>query len=154
MRLLFITLIILFVQASEGIEKELLKTWQEKTVRSIISRCRAGRTNHKTEQVLIWSYHYGVDPIVMARLGVVESSFNQYKKNGPCIGLYQINTNIHRLQNPHNIAENTKKACDLVRRYYIQTGSYKGALTIFGGWAGKWNYRQKQCNNYLAAILP
>ena len=124
------------------------------------------------------SKRYELDPIILSRLGVVESSFNHTKKNakGDCLGLYQINYAIHREKLSSvkcealsivyesdkkclrkyllRIGYNTTVACIILRNYMKSQGNIERSLLKFGGWRSKKGKKNpKGAYTYLSKVL-
>jgi len=151
----------------------------EKVVYDIIAKTRSGHIQRKVDCVMKYSAESKLDPLIMAKLGIAESSFIHSKINRftGCLGIYQINPhwwshlawvacdrkyanylNKHKGTNVTNvlmfIGVNTDSACIILREYLdAYDEDYERALLKFGGFAAKRFKNSKIKKKYLERIL-
>ena len=142
----------------------------------IVKSCRAGYSYRKATCITNYARQYGINPLMLARLGKTESSFrhtlvNQYSR---CTGIYQISPKwwshlIYKVQDgryatramnePHAkflkfIAVNTEIACIILSNYITKyDGDYKKALLVFGGFRIKKYRDSPQQHLYIKRVL-
>jgi len=136
----------------------------EDIIQEMIANTKSGYVRRKTEAVMYYSMQYNIDPIVLTRLGMVESSFRHWKINKftHCAGIFQINQDLWQLLlyqvdsgklGKHIIKNNitnttkyflrigysTQMACIILRNYLDRyDGDYEKTLKIYGGWLSKY----------------
>jgi len=146
--------------------------WQ---VLNIVNKSRSGYEFKKADSIIKYSYKYAVNPIIMANLGMAESSFRHKLKNKytDCYGLFQVSEShwghlayivqdrkyAARLKSGYSlptvlqyISVNTEIACIIMRNYLDRYNNYQDALLAYGGWTGKYKDSPKR-HEYIEKVL-
>jgi len=150
--LILLTLILYFGTKSSTVYRD----YQLEIVTDIVKSCNVLNEAEKINKTMVYAKKYSHDPIILSRLIRAESAYIQYRYNSKsgAIGLLQIMTNIHKIDDAFNIDTNMNYGAKLLRQYLSIDGTYKTALLKYGGWmCDRWEHRSNEAREYLNKVL-
>lgn len=107
--------------------------------------------NKLSKAILKYSKQYDISPDILIGIAYVESKMNKYARNKNCIGIFQLNESVHKLDPNLKYDEDyqTMKACEILSWFINRYKNITLALNGYNGWANYNNQYAIKINNII-----
>jgi len=101
--------------------------------------------NKLSKAILKYSKQYNISSDILISIAYIESKVNKYARNKNCIGIFQLNSGVHKLDPNLKYDEDyqTMKACEILS-WFINR--YKNITLALNGYNGQVNYKNGYAN--------